>query len=123
VTVKFIWINWLGNSVGTMMKARLSTQLGAVKEFMGQSHVSHTCNSQNEISTVIIREKVMSTSGTGSSTRALLPTPHVGMLKLSLLDLVVVVEVSSMLFPWLIISALVVPLVRPTGRLKLAQSQ
>jgi formate/nitrite transporter FocA (FNT family) len=35
VTVKFIWICWLGNSVGTMMKARLSTQLGAVKEFMG----------------------------------------------------------------------------------------
>lgn len=37
VTVKFIWINWLGSSVGTMMKARLSTQIGAVKEFMGVS--------------------------------------------------------------------------------------
>jgi hypothetical protein len=35
VTVKFIWINWLGSSVGTMMKARLSTQIGSVKEFMG----------------------------------------------------------------------------------------
>lgn len=35
VTVKFIWVNWLGNSVGRMMKARLSTQLGGIQDFMG----------------------------------------------------------------------------------------
>jgi len=64
--VKFIWICWLGNGVGTMMKARLSTQLGAVKEFMGQAHITHNCSSQNEISQEILREKVMATSGSGS---------------------------------------------------------
>lgn len=66
VTVKFIWICWLGNSVGTMMKARLSTQLGAVKAFMGQAHITHNCSSQSEISQDILREKVMATSGSGS---------------------------------------------------------
>jgi hypothetical protein len=50
-----------------MMKARLSTQLGSVKEFMGQSHLTHTCNSLNEISETIIKEKVMAASGSGSN--------------------------------------------------------
>jgi len=67
VTVKFIYINYLGSKVGTMMKARLSVALGPVQAFMGQSHISHSCNTQDEISSGIIREKVMSTSGSGSS--------------------------------------------------------
>jgi len=64
VTIKFAWINWLGENVGTMMKARLSTQLGAIKEFMGQSHLVHNCNNHSEVSDEIIRGKVMSNSGT-----------------------------------------------------------
>jgi len=67
VTVKFVWIHWLGCAVGSMMKARSSTQMGAIKDFMGQAHISHACNTQNEISSAIIREKVMATSGSGSS--------------------------------------------------------
>jgi len=67
VTVKFIWINFLGTKVGTMMKARLSVALGGVKAFMGQSHLTHTCNTVEEISASIVREKMMATSGSGSS--------------------------------------------------------
>jgi len=67
VTVKFIWINFLGTKVGTMMKARLSVALGGVKDFMGQSHLTHTCNTVEEISAAIVREKVMATSGSGSN--------------------------------------------------------
>jgi hypothetical protein len=37
VTVKFVWINWLGKKVKTMQKARLSVHLGPVKKFMGVS--------------------------------------------------------------------------------------
>jgi len=66
VTVKFVWVNWLGNGVGTMQKARLSTLVGLVKDFFGQSHLTHSCNSQDEISDTILRGKVMATSGTGS---------------------------------------------------------
>lgn len=78
VTVKFIWVNWLGNSVGRMMKARLSTQLGSIQDFIGvrlhnitttkpqQHHLSHQCSSQDEISHTILMEKVMGTSGSGS---------------------------------------------------------
>jgi hypothetical protein len=66
VTVKFIWVNWLGNNVPRMMKARLSTQLGGVENFIGQHHISHSCSAQNEISHSMIMEKVMGTSGSGS---------------------------------------------------------
>jgi len=66
VTVKFIWVNWLGNSVGRMMKARLSTQLGSIEAVIGQHHISHSCSTQNEISHAMIMEKVMGASGSGS---------------------------------------------------------
>lgn len=66
VTVKFIWVNWLGNSVGRMMKARLSTQLGSIQDFIGQHHISHQCSSQDEISHSLLMEKVMGASGSGS---------------------------------------------------------
>jgi len=66
VTVKFVWVNWLGEGVGTMQKARLSTLVGLVKDFFGQSHLTHACNNQGELSDTILRTKVMATSGTGS---------------------------------------------------------
>lgn len=66
VTVKFVWVNWLGNNVPRMMKARLSTQLGGIQDVIGQHHISLSCSSQNEISQVIVMEKVMGTSGSGS---------------------------------------------------------
>lgn len=30
VTTKFVWINWLGEKVGRMQKAKLSVQLGSI---------------------------------------------------------------------------------------------
>jgi hypothetical protein len=62
-----------------MMKARLSTQLGSIQDFMGvrnsvsfhcligqQHHISHQCSSQDEIDHAQLMEKVMGTSGSGS---------------------------------------------------------
>jgi hypothetical protein len=64
-----------------------------------------------------------STSGTGSSTKALRRTPHVGMLKSLLLEAVVVLVVFSILRRSPITLALVVPHVKPTGRQHPPQSQ
>uniref|UniRef100_A0A6B2L1Y6 Coactosin n=1 Tax=Arcella intermedia TaxID=1963864 RepID=A0A6B2L1Y6_9EUKA len=66
VTVKFVWVNWLGKKVKTMQKARLSVHLGPVKTFMGQTHQDYTCNTQDELTHEIIMERVMGYSGSGS---------------------------------------------------------
>jgi len=66
VTVKFVWILWLGNKVSVMQKARLSVHQGVIKGFMGQVHLDLSCNSQDEVSHEIVMEKVMGTSGSGS---------------------------------------------------------
>jgi len=66
VTVKFVWVNWLGKKVKTMQKARLSVHLGPVKAFFGQTHQDYTCNSQEELTHEIIMERVMGYSGSGS---------------------------------------------------------
>jgi hypothetical protein len=66
VTVKFIWINWLGKSANAMQKARLSVHMGPVKSFMGQTHQNYSCNTQDELTHEIIMERVMGFSGSGS---------------------------------------------------------
>jgi len=66
VTVKFVWINWLGKKAGAMQKARLSVHMGPVKAFMGQTHQDYSCNTQDELTHEIIMERVMGYSGSGS---------------------------------------------------------
>jgi len=66
VTVKFVWINWLGKGAAAMQKARLSVHMGPVKAFMGQTHQDYSCNTQDELTHEIIMERVMGYSGSGS---------------------------------------------------------
>eukprot|EP01130_Rhizamoeba_saxonica_P019044 TRINITY_DN9760_c0_g1_i1.p1 TRINITY_DN9760_c0_g1~~TRINITY_DN9760_c0_g1_i1.p1 ORF type:complete len:512 (-),score=156.17 TRINITY_DN9760_c0_g1_i1:65-1600(-) len=66
ILVKFVFINWLGNGVGRMQKARLSIHLAPIKTFIGQYHVDINCNSLDEVTAELVMGKVMDFSGSGS---------------------------------------------------------
>lgn len=66
VTVKFAFINWIGENSNRMQKARISTHQGAIRKFIGQFHVDITASSKDEVSDQIITQKIMDTSGSAS---------------------------------------------------------
>jgi len=66
VTTKFVFIHWMGNALPFFQKGKVSLHISPVKEFIGQSHVSHQCNTLDEVTDEIIMEKVMDFSGSGS---------------------------------------------------------
>jgi len=65
-TVKFAFILFIGDKVGTMQKARISVHTGAVKDFIGQFHVDITATSTSELSDDILSRKIQDTSGSGT---------------------------------------------------------
>eukprot|EP01116_Phalansterium_solitarium_P022718 TRINITY_DN7607_c0_g2_i1.p1 TRINITY_DN7607_c0_g2~~TRINITY_DN7607_c0_g2_i1.p1 ORF type:complete len:541 (+),score=182.19 TRINITY_DN7607_c0_g2_i1:50-1624(+) len=66
VTVKFAFINFVGEKVPIMQRARISIHKSPMKDFIGQHHVDHTTSSLDELTDAIILEKVQITSGTAS---------------------------------------------------------
>lgn len=66
VTVKFVFINWIGESSPRMQKSRVSIHLGPIREWFGQFHVDFNATSQSEITKETIKSKIMDTSGSGS---------------------------------------------------------
>ncbi|KAL7715568.1 Coactosin [Entamoeba marina] len=66
LTVKFAFIEWIGDKSPRLQKARISMQLGAIQSFFGQYHVSHMCSHQDEISSELILEKIKNASGSAS---------------------------------------------------------
>jgi len=66
VTTKFVFIHWMGNAVPFFQKGKITLHISPVKEFIGQSHISHQCNTLDEITDEIVMEKVMDFSGSGS---------------------------------------------------------
>ncbi|PRP81054.1 hypothetical protein PROFUN_11132 [Planoprotostelium fungivorum] len=65
-TVKFAFINFLGDNVPRMLKARVSVQQGAIKDFIGQYHVDINTSSRDEVTDAVLQEKIGLTSGSGS---------------------------------------------------------
>jgi len=63
---KFVYIHWLGARLPFFHKGQISPHIGPVKDFIGQSHVSLTASTLDEITPVLVREKVLDTMGTGS---------------------------------------------------------
>jgi len=61
-----VFIHWLGNSVPFFQKGKITLHIAPVKEFVGQAHVTHQCNTLDEVTDVIVMEKVMDFSGSGS---------------------------------------------------------
>ncbi|XP_046560819.1 uncharacterized protein LOC124269828 [Haliotis rubra] len=66
VTVKFVFITWVGTKVKPMAKAKISTQKGTVQQVFGQTHVALFATDLSDITEKVIMDKVTSASGTRS---------------------------------------------------------
>jgi len=67
--VKFVYIQWIGDKVKVVRKARIATHKGALRDFFGQYHVDVDVSNATELSDDIIREKVQFAAGTASHLR------------------------------------------------------
>ncbi|KAJ3185836.1 hypothetical protein HDU85_001205 [Gaertneriomyces sp. JEL0708] len=65
-TVKFAFINFIGNQVGVMKKAKISTHKGGVNELFSPYHVDFTISEKREIDDRIIADRVGAVSGSRS---------------------------------------------------------
>jgi len=68
-TVKFVFIKWIGENIHRMMKARLGTHSGAVKEVLSPYHVDVEASNLSEISEEIVTKTVSKASGTALHVR------------------------------------------------------
>jgi len=64
VTVKFVYINWVGEGIHRMLRARLGTHSGAIKDIFSPYHVNVDATTLSEISEDIITRTVSKASGT-----------------------------------------------------------
>lgn len=69
VTVKFVFIKWVGESIHRMLRARLGTHSGAVKEIIAPYHVDVEASNHSEISEEIVTKTVSKASGTAVHVR------------------------------------------------------
>jgi hypothetical protein len=68
-TVKFVFIKWVGESIHRMLRARLGTHSGAVKEILAPYHVDIDATNLSEISEDIVTKTVSKASGTALHVR------------------------------------------------------
>jgi len=66
VTVKFVWINWIGPKTPRMMQSKLSVQLGAIKQYFQPFSTDLTIHNQDELSHEIVMERVLAYSVSGN---------------------------------------------------------
>eukprot|EP01111_Echinosteliopsis_oligospora_P003829 TRINITY_DN1600_c0_g1_i1.p1 TRINITY_DN1600_c0_g1~~TRINITY_DN1600_c0_g1_i1.p1 ORF type:complete len:506 (+),score=171.78 TRINITY_DN1600_c0_g1_i1:77-1594(+) len=65
-TVKFAFINWTGDNVPRMLRARIGTHSGAVKEFLHPYHVDIQATHKSEVTEDIVVKTVKKAAGTAS---------------------------------------------------------
>lgn len=68
-TVKFVYIRWIGESIHRMLRARLGTHSGGVKEVFAPYHVDVEASNLSEISEDILTKTVSKASGTALHVR------------------------------------------------------
>jgi len=64
VTVKFCHIDWRGERIHTMQRAKLATHSGAVRDLFHPFHVDISASTDEEITEHLIMKKIMSAAGT-----------------------------------------------------------
>lgn len=69
-TVKFVYIQWVGDSVKPMVKAKTSTHKSDLEQIFYPAHVTIFANSAEDISESEIMDKVQSSSGSKSHVRS-----------------------------------------------------
>jgi len=68
-TVKFVFIRWQGENIHRMLKARLGTHSGGIKEVIAPYHVDVEASNLSEISEEIVTKTVSKASGTALHVR------------------------------------------------------
>lgn len=68
-TIKFAYVQWMGEGCKPMSKAKVSTNKGALEEIFKPYHVSIFATSIGEISSRVINDKVASASGSKSNVK------------------------------------------------------
>lgn len=63
-TVKFVYIRWTGENIHRMLRARLGTHSGAVREIISPYHVDVEASTKDEVTEDIIIAKIRKASGT-----------------------------------------------------------
>jgi len=63
-TVKFVYIRWVGQNIHRMLRARLGTHTGAVKELLSPFHVTVDAETKDEVTEDIIIATVKKAAGT-----------------------------------------------------------
>jgi len=66
VTVKFCYIDWRGERIHTMQRAKLATHSGAVRGLFHPFHVDICASSDDEITADVINKKIKTASGSAS---------------------------------------------------------
>jgi hypothetical protein len=66
ITVKFLHVDWRGEKIQTMQRAKLATHSGAIRELFHPFHVDICASSDDEITDQLIQKKLKSASGTAS---------------------------------------------------------
>jgi len=63
-TVKFVFIRWIGENIHRMLRARLGTHIGAIKEIISPYHVDVEASTKDEVTEEIIIATVRKAAGT-----------------------------------------------------------
>jgi len=63
-TTKFVFINWIGDNIPRMLRARLGTWSGVVQEFLQPYHVDINASSLDEITEDILMNTIEEAAGT-----------------------------------------------------------
>ncbi len=66
VTIKFVFIHFIGNGLKPLHRAKISTHKGAVTKLFTPYHIDFTISEADEITTELVHKRVSETSGSGS---------------------------------------------------------
>jgi hypothetical protein len=69
LTIKFVFINWVGENIDRMHRARLGTYQGAVRELFAPYHVDIDCAHLEELTEERVMQRIQDASGSGSKVR------------------------------------------------------
>jgi len=67
--VKFVFVEWKGEGIDRMHKARLGTHSGTVKSLFSPFHIDILASSKTEISSEIVQQKIKDTTGTANKVK------------------------------------------------------
>jgi len=68
-TQRYVYINWIGDGVPAMKKAKIGTNKASVTEIVGHYNMEITADTKSEITAEAIQDKVYSTTGSKSTAK------------------------------------------------------